>query len=121
AAQRVVDHMLLQVTNQAGEVVFDSGATSVLEIFWPLQEVNGAPLKSGLYAYTLTIQEAGAKEARVRHDHFIVDRAQDRDGADKLWVTSPNTSGVGTELTVARDEFATVAGTMLGNARTPGQ
>ncbi|MBI1761689.1 MAG: hypothetical protein HYR56_09670 [Acidobacteria bacterium] len=116
-----VDQMHLQVTDQAGEVVFDSGAASVLEIFWPLQYANGAPLKSGLYAYTLTLKEANEKEALVRRGHFIVDRAQDRDGSDRLWVTSPHTSGIGTELTVARDEFATVAGTVTGGERALGQ
>lgn len=116
-----VDQMHLLVTDQAGEVVFDSGAASVLEINWQLQYANGTPLKSGLYAYTLTLKDAGDKEARVRRGHFIVDRAQDRDGTDKLWVTSPNTSGVGTELTVARDENAVVAGTTTGGERTVSQ
>jgi hypothetical protein len=121
AATQIVEQLHLQVTDQAGEVVFDSGASGVQEVFWPLQYANGAPLKSGLYAYTLTIKEAGANEARVRRGHFIVDRAQDRDGTDKLWVTSPNTSGVGTELTVARDEYATVAGTTTSSERLVGQ
>ncbi len=116
-----VDQMHLEVRDQAGEVVFDSGAASVLEINWQLQYANGTPLKSGLYAYTLTLKDAGAKTARVRRGHFIVDRAQDRDGTDKLWVTSPNTSGIGTELTVARDENAVVAGTTTGGERTLGQ
>src|SRR6185369_12645460 len=71
AAQRVVEQMHLQVTDQAGEVVFDSGPSGVQEINWPLQYLSGAPLKSGLYAYTLTIKEAGAAEARVRRGHFI--------------------------------------------------
>jgi hypothetical protein len=121
AATQVVEQLHLQVTDQAGEVVFDSGASGVQEIFWPLQYTSGAPLKSGLYAYTLTIKETGANEARGRRGHFIVDRAQDRDGTDKLWVTSPNTSGVGTELTVARDEYAIVAGTTTGSERAVGQ
>lgn len=113
-----IDQMHLQVTDQTGEVVFDSGAASVLEINWQLQYANGTPLKSGLYAYTLTLKDVGEKEARVRRGHFIVDRAQDRDGTDKLWVTSPNTSGIGTELTVARDENTVVAGTTTGGERT---
>jgi hypothetical protein len=116
-----VEQMHLLVTDPAGEVVFDSGAASVLEINWQLQYANGTPLKSGLYAYTLTLKAAGEKEARVRRGHFIVDRAQDRDGADKLWVTSPNTSGIGTELTVARDESAVIAGTRTISDRTSGR
>jgi hypothetical protein len=116
-----VEQMHLLVTDPAGEVVFDSGAASVLEINWQLQYANGTPLKSGLYAYTLTLKAAGEKEVRVRRGHFIVDRAQDRDGADKLWVTSPNTSGIGTELTVARDESAVIAGTRTTSDRTSGR
>src|SRR5262245_66040691 len=73
-----------------------------------------------MYAYQLSIKEAGAETARVRRGHFIVDRAQDRDGADKLWVTSQNDSGVGAELTVARDENGAIAGTTMGG-RTPGR
>jgi hypothetical protein len=48
-----------------------------------------------------------------------VDRAQDRDGkTDKLWVTSQKESGIGTELTVARTEDSTVAGTSATSDRT---
>jgi len=53
----------------------------------------------------------------VRRGHFIVDRAQDRDGADKLWITSQNTDGIGTELTVARNESSTIAGTSTASER----
>ncbi|MEP7337364.1 MAG: hypothetical protein ABI977_06430 [Acidobacteriota bacterium] len=118
-AQKAVAEMRLQVFNQAGESVFDSGAVEATEVNWPLQASgnngNGETLKSGLYAYTISIKEAGASEARLRRGHFIVDRAKDRDGADKLWVTSQNESGVGTELTVAKDEAATVAGATINN------
>jgi hypothetical protein len=117
-AQKPVQEMQLQVFNQAGELVHDSGASYGPEINWPLQSADGQPLKSGLYAYTLSLKEQGAEAARIRRGHFIVDRAQDRDGADKLWVTSQNSSGVGTELTVARDENAVVAGAITSGERT---
>ncbi|MFN0107281.1 MAG: hypothetical protein ACKVZH_00380 [Blastocatellia bacterium] len=113
----------LQVFNQTGEPVFDSGAIEATEVNWPLKAAGGESLKSGLYAYTLSIKEAGV-EARLRRGHFIVDRAKDRDGADKLWVTSQNDNGVGADLTVAKDESATVAGAPIGNnsdGRTIGQ
>ncbi|MGH9854578.1 MAG: hypothetical protein ACREBD_32505, partial [Blastocatellia bacterium] len=116
-AQRAVEQMQLQVFNQSGELTFDSGLVTVNEINWPFQNANGEAIKSGLYAYTLSIKEAGAETTHVRRGHFIVDRAQDRDGADKLWVTSQNSSGVGTELTVARDENTTVAGTTTSSDR----
>lgn len=125
-AQKTVAEMRLQVFNQAGEVVFDSGAVETTEVNWPLQASSnngssgGETLKSGLYAYTLSMKETGANEARLRRGHFIVDRAKDRDGTDKLWVTSQNESGVGTELTVAKDEAAMIAGAAIGE-RTVGQ
>ena len=118
-SQKAVQMMQLQIFNQSGEKVYDSSPMTVAEINWPLQNVNGEALKSGLYAYTLAIQESGAAEARVRRGHFIVDRARDRDGkTDKLWVTSQNESGIGTELTVARNEGSTVAGTSVTSDRT---
>ncbi len=121
-AQRAVEQMQLQVFNQSGETVFDSGPVTVSELAWPFQNIYGQTLKSGLYAYTFSIKEIGATEARVRRGHFIVDRAQDRDGgADRLWVTGQGEGGVGTELTVARDENATVAGAVINNERTTGQ
>jgi hypothetical protein len=110
-AQKAVEEMRLQVFDQAGELVYDSGVVIQPEINWPLQNGNGEAIKSGLYAYTLSIKEVGAEAGRVRRGHFIVDRAKDRDGStDKLWVTSQNDNGVGTELTVARDEDTTIAG-----------
>ena len=118
-SQKAVQMMQLQIFNQAGEKVYDSSPMTVAEINWPLQNVNGEALKSGLYAYTLSIQESGAAEARVRRGHFIVDRAQDRDAkTDKLWVTSQKESGIGTELTVARNEDSTVAGMSVTSERT---
>src|SRR5262245_13575468 len=109
-----IAEMQLKVFDQAGEMVFDSGAVAEPELNWPLQDANSNPIKSGMYSYQLSIKEAGAETARLRRGHFIVDRAQDRDGADKRWVTSQKSGGVGTELTVARDENATVAGTAIG-------
>ncbi len=111
-SQKAVQMMQLQIFNQAGEKVYDSSPMTVAEITWPLQNVNGEALKSGLYAYTLSLQESGAADVRVRRGHFIVDRVLDRDTkTDKLWVTSQNESSIGTELTVARSEGSTVAGT----------
>jgi len=116
-ARSAVEQMQLQVFNQSGELTFDSSLVAVNEINWPFQYANGEAIKSGLYAYTLSIKEAGAETRRVRRGHFIVDRTQDRDGADKLWVTSQNAEGIGTELTVARDENGAVAGTTTSGDR----
>ncbi len=117
-SQKPVQMMQLQVFNQEGELVYVSRPMAVAEVNWPLKTDTGETLKSGLYAYSLSIQESGATEAQVRRGHFIVDRAQDRDGkTDKLWVTSQHDSGIGTELTVARNEDSTVAGTSTTSDR----
>ncbi|MGH9851813.1 MAG: hypothetical protein ACREBD_18405 [Blastocatellia bacterium] len=116
-----VEQMQLQVFNQSGEIVYDSGVVAQPEINWPLQNGAGEDLKNGLYAYTLSIKEIGAETARVRRGHFIVDRVKERDGADKLWVTSQSDGGVGAELTVARNENATVAGIVIGGRTVEGR
>src|SRR5688572_23746768 len=73
-AQKAVQEMQLQIFDQKGETIYDSGAITESEINWQLQNANGEALKSGLYAYTLSIKEIGAETARVRRGHFIVDR-----------------------------------------------
>ncbi len=117
-AQRAVEEMRLQIFNQAGEMIYDSSAVSGPELNWPLRNASGETVKSGLYAYTLSIKETGAEKPRERRGHFIVDRAGDRDtGADRLWITSQGENGVGTELTVARSEENTVAGAAITSER----
>ncbi len=109
-----VIEMRLQVFDQAGQLVYDSGVLTGPELNWPLRDAYNNAVKSGMYAYQLSIKEAGEETARVRRGHFIVDRARERDGkTDRLWVTSQNESGVGTELTVARSEGETIAGTSV--------
>ena len=111
-AQKAAAEMQLQVFDQAGQIVYDSGLMTGPELIWVLRQADGETVKSGLYAYTLSVKEAGAETARVRRGHFIVDRAKERDGqTDRLWITSQNEGGVGTELTVARKEGETIAGT----------
>ena len=111
-AQKAGAEMQLQVFDQAGKLVYDSGTVTEPELTWALRQAGGETVKSGLYAYTLSIKEAGSQTASVRRGHFIVDRARERDGqTDRLWITTQNESGVGAELTVARNEGMTVAGT----------
>ncbi len=119
-SQKAVAEMQLQIFDQAGQLVYDSGAVTGPELTWVLRQADGEAVKSGLYAYTLSIKEvgkeAGAETARMRRGHFIVDRAKERDGqTDRLWITSQNEGGVGTELTVARNEGETVAGTSVAS------
>lgn len=115
--QKSIEQMQLQVFDPSGEIIFDSGPVALSEINWPFQNANGDAIKSGLYAYALSIKEPGTETARVRRGHFIVDRAKDRDGADKLWVTSQDGGGVGAELIMARDENGVIAGTATNGDR----
>ncbi len=118
-AQKAGEEMHLQVFDQTGEVIYDSGTLINVELIWPLFNANGTALKSGLYAYALSIKETGTEKARRRRGHFIVDRAQDRDGAtDKLWVTSTGAGDVGAELTIAKDENSTIVGTATRSDNT---
>ncbi len=120
-ALKAVEEMRLQVFNQSGEMVFDSGPVAAGELNWPLQNASGEAIKSGMYAYALSIKMVGEAETRVQRGHFIVDRAKDRDGSDRIWVTSQSDGGVGVDLTVARDENTTIAGTTSGDRRQAGQ
>src|SRR5262249_13699943 len=105
--QKAVEEMRLQIFDQSGELIYDSGALPVTELNWLWQSTDGRPVKSGLYAYTLSLKEVGAQTARVRRGHLIVDRAGERDDqTDRLWITSQDETGIGTELTVAKNDSA---------------
>jgi hypothetical protein len=115
-ARQAVEYLQLQILDATGEVVFDSGPIQGNEIAWPFQNGAGEAVKSGLYAYRLTVKGAGKERAQTRRGHFIVDRAKDRDGADKLWVTSQESSNVGAELIMVKDENGVIAGTSSNGA-----
>src|SRR5262249_18421221 len=56
----------LEVLNQAGEVVYDSGSVTGAELSWALRNASGAEIPSGLYAYTLTIKETDSETPATR-------------------------------------------------------
>lgn len=117
-ARKTVAEMQLQIFDQTGQMVFDSGVMAQQELAWAFRQVNGESVKSGVYAYMLTVKEAEAEAPRVRRGHFIVDRAKERDNqTDKLWVTSQNDSSIGADLTVARNENTVVAGAAIPRER----
>jgi hypothetical protein len=109
-AQKAIAEMQLQIFDQAGQLVYDSGAVTEPELNWVLRQANGEAVKSGLYAYTLSVKTPGAATARVRRGQFIVDRAKQRDGhTDRLWIMSLSDSRVDTEST-AMNEGVMIAG-----------
>lgn len=115
----------LEIHNQVGEAVYDSGLVNGADIIWPLQNENGQAVASGMYAYTLTIKGRSAETEQVRRGHLIVDLAKDRDAqADRLWVTSQSIKGAGgdlggSEVVVARDNESTIAGLRSNAALAP--
>lgn len=115
-----VEEMRLQVFDQNGEAVFDSQPLAINQLSWFWQGTDGNSVKSGLYAYTLTLKEAGlAGTMRIRRGHFIVDRASERDAqADRIWLTGQDGANIGTEVTVARNSDAVIAGTRIPVERT---
>ena len=49
-AQKAVAEMQLQIFDQAGQLVYDSGAVTEAELTWALRPADGEAVKSGLYA-----------------------------------------------------------------------
>jgi hypothetical protein len=113
SVRRAVEHLRLQILDQAGEVVYDSGHVAEAEIAWAMRDGNGGELKGGLYAWTLTVKESGEETARTKRGHFILDRASQ---SDRLWVTSEGADGIGAEL--HRNGAGAVAGIERRNETT---
>lgn len=106
-----VEQMRLQVFAQSGELIYDSQPLAVNQVTWLWLGLDRNPVKSGPYAYTLTIKEMGATTERIRRGHFIVDRARERDAQnDRVWLTSQDDAGLGTELTVSQNEAGSLVG-----------
>jgi hypothetical protein len=106
----------VEVTNQKGEVIFDSGLVTGASIEWLLRNQQGEAAESGLYAYTLTIKDPAGGAPRIRRGHVILDRASN---TDRVWVTSNSTVGVGGE---SRSSQVTVTGSgemTIGGAQMP--
>jgi len=122
AAPASAQEARLEVFNQAGEMIYDSGLVNGSELAWALQNTSGEAVPSGLYAYTLTVKEANAETHTLRRGHLIVERGKDRDPqTDRLWVTSQGTVGAeaslsGGELTVSTGAETSVAGVRFGRS-----
>ncbi|MCI0387302.1 MAG: hypothetical protein MOB07_00815 [Acidobacteria bacterium] len=106
----------LEVFNQAGETVYDSGLVMGQELSWTLQNTGGEAVPGGLYAYTLTIKEANSETPAQRRGHLILES-----GRDRLWVTNQGAIGAeaslsGGELTVSSGPETSVAGARIGRA-----
>jgi hypothetical protein len=113
--------MRLEVLNQSGESVFDSGEKNDKTLLWSMQDGEGTPLASGLYAYTLTLKTADGAAPHTQRGYLIVDWEVDRaTRGDRFWVTSHSTVAADAqagEVIVAGDESATVVGLRTNNRR----
>lgn len=118
AAPSEVQEWRLEVFTQTGEQVFNSEVVAGQPLDWPLQNQQGQPVESGLYAYTLTIKDQDGESSRTQRGHVIVDRAS---SSDRVWITSSSEIGVGTPTT---GEELTVVGaseSTVGGAKLPGE
>jgi len=116
AAPTSAQEVRLEIFNQAGEMVYDSGIISGAELSWALQNTSGETVPSGLYAYTLTIKEPNSETPALRRGHLILES-----GRDRLWVTNQGAIGAeaavsGGELTVSSGPETSVAGARIGRA-----
>src|SRR5262249_54629063 len=110
------EELRLEVFNNAGELVYDSGLVTGAELSWALRNASGGEIPSGLYAYTLTIKEAGSETPATRHGHLILEN-----GGDRLWVTNQGAIGAeespsGGGFTVSYGAEAGLAGARIGKA-----
>src|SRR5215813_12010980 len=115
-ASTLAQEVRLEVFNQSGERIYDSGLVSGAEISWALQNANGEAVPSGLYSYTLTVKEAGSETPATRRGHLILES-----GRDRLWVTSQGAVGAeespsGGDLTVSSGSETNVVGARIGRA-----
>src|SRR5262245_3920861 len=118
AARSSVVEMQLQVFDQKGALVYDSGLLSGSELSWALQNANGEAIPSGLYAYALSVKEANAETSSLRRGQMIVERGRDRDPqTDRLWVTSQGPVGAETSLSGGEMTVATGPETNVVGAR----
>ncbi len=117
-APSLTQEVRLEVSNQAGEIVYDSGLVGGPELSWTLKNGNGEAVPSGLYAYTLTFKEGNAEMSLSRRGHLIVERGRDRDPqTDRLWVTSQEAIGAEAALNGGELTFATASETNIVGAR----
>jgi hypothetical protein len=122
AARSTVIEMQLQIFDQAGSLIYDSGLLTGSELSWALQNASGESVPSGLYAYTLSVKEANAETSALQRGHMIVERGRDRDPqTDRLWVTSQGPVGAetavsGGEMTVSTGPETNVVGAQIGRS-----
>jgi hypothetical protein len=115
AAQAEFSEWRLEVLNQRGESVFDSGLVSSPTLDWPLYNQQGEAVESGLYAYTLTLKIPNSDSQRAQRGHIILDRAGS--SSDQIWVTSRNETGIGGDSGAPQLTVTGSSESVIGGAR----
>jgi hypothetical protein len=119
---RQAQELRLEVFNNAGELLYDSGSLTEAELNWNLHDGYGNPLAPGLYAYTLSLKVPEAEAPRQHQGHLIIEK-----GHDQIWLTIKGAGRLGAEvtggeLTIARhSEGATGGAGYLASGRTLGE
>ncbi|MBP6822351.1 MAG: gliding motility-associated C-terminal domain-containing protein [Acidobacteria bacterium] len=106
----------LEVFNQPGDLVFANGGVNQPSLEWSLTDQQEKPLADGLYVYTLKFWDENNQQISTQRGHVIINRAS---SADRIWVTSNNSTGVGSasELTVVGSSDVTVGGARMAETR----
>jgi hypothetical protein len=106
-SRRPVEHLRLQVHNQSGALIHDSGLVAKNDLVWPLSDANGNALKVGVYDWTLTIKEPGAATAFVKRGQFNLENTNDPASANSLASATVTVDGSGTAGAIPKWKTAT--------------
>jgi hypothetical protein len=106
-SKRPVEHLRLQVHNQAGALIHDSGLVAKNDLVWPLSDANGHALKVGVYDWTLTIREPGAATAFVKRGQFNLENTNDPNSATSSASATVTVDGSGTVGAIPKWKTAT--------------
>src|SRR5262245_46641316 len=97
ASRRPVEYLRLQVHDQAGSLIHDSGIIPNSDIVWSLKDGHGNALQGGLYDWKLTVKEPSEASPRVKRGQLNLENANEPNSAGSPVQTPVTvTSGSGT-------------------------
>ena len=116
AAQGDISEMRVDVADEQGEVVFQSGAITGQQLDWNMQDGQGERVAPGTYLVTVTFRNAAGK-VRKRVEQVTVDEAEKAD-TKAVPTTTPNAvqadiTGSGTANRIAKFTGAATIGNSI--------
>jgi Chaperone of endosialidase len=72
-----VQEMRVEVFSAIGEKIFDSNLVAGHIQDWPLQNLQGKAVDSGLYAYTVTVKDQAGVLKQMQRGNLLVDRGRE--------------------------------------------